>query len=91
MHSGGSKALPDVPLETGLCLLEAKTYIISISDPLRCANQLPLWLRAVEPPVMSGSHGVTSAEACLGLAGAEVGGVKGVAEASCTPEATHLL
>lgn len=91
MHSGGSKALPDVPLETGLCLLEAKTYIISISDPLRCAKQRPLWLRAVEPPVMSGRRGVTSAEARVDLAGAAVAGVEGVAEASCTPEATHLL
>lgn len=77
VHSGGSKALPDVPLETGLCSLEAKTYITSISDPLRCANQLPLWLRAVEPPVMSGSRGVTSTEARVGLAGAAVGGSRG--------------
>lgn len=73
VHSGGSKALPDVPLETGLCLFEAKTYIVPISDPLHSSNQLPLWLQAAEPPVVSSSSGITSADARAGLAGAAQG------------------
>lgn len=56
VHSGGSKALPDVPLEMGLRLFEAKTYIVFISDLLRSNNQLPLWLQAAWPPVMSSAE-----------------------------------